>query len=106
MKKCSGCFIDKPVTEYYLNKKNKDGFQAMCKPCYKGYLKTWHDSRKEEPAKVIPEFKTCRDCGLKRPIGAFGKRSSTADKKNIYCKQCWKIRCKKAMRKMNAKDKD
>ena len=33
MKKCSTCKVEKPLTEFYLNKKYKDGLQYSCKGC-------------------------------------------------------------------------
>lgn len=33
MKKCTKCGIEKPLSEFYKNKTNKDGLQKRCKPC-------------------------------------------------------------------------
>ena len=34
LKKCAKCGNEYPVTEYYKNRKNKDGLQSYCKKCH------------------------------------------------------------------------
>lgn len=104
MKKCSSCFQEKPLTEY--SNCNSKGKQAMCKPCYSAYFKAWRAHRSAEPAKDVPNSKTCLDCGLEKPIGQFGKRSTSADKRNIYCKECWVKRIRKSQIKSRARKLD
>ena len=100
MKKCNQCFIEKPITEYNLSTKTKDGRQYTCKSCNSAYHKVYTANRKAQKASVVVQSKVCKDCGLEKPINAFGKRSQSLDKHNIYCKQCWYIRCKIAKREM------
>lgn len=33
VKKCSKCGRELPVSEFYANKANKDGYQSYCKEC-------------------------------------------------------------------------
>jgi RNase P subunit RPR2 len=106
MKKCSSCFQDKLLTEF--NNSNARGKQSMCKSCYSAYFKAWRARRTAEQPKEVPTSKTCLDCGLDKPISQFGKRSTSADKKNIYCKECWVVRIRRSQmkartRKLNAK---
>lgn len=100
MKKCNQCFVEKPLLEFNNSSTSKDGKQYTCKACNSAYHKAYTAHRKAQKATVVVQSKVCRDCGLEKPIGAFGKRSQSLDKHNIYCKPCWKIRCKKAMREM------
>jgi RNase P subunit RPR2 len=101
MKKCAMCFIDKEVTEFSLNnRKYGDGRSSYCKPCQSTYYKAYNASRRTAQAKVILTAKTCRDCGLEKPINQFGKRELSPDKHNIYCKLCWRKRVTVAQRKM------
>jgi len=88
MKKCSSCFTEKPISEFYNS--NKNGKQSMCIPCYKAYFKAWRQARKAQPQSSFPTSKVCFKCGLDRPLSQFGKRSLALDKKNDYCKDCWK----------------
>ena len=81
----------------------KDGKQAMCKACYKVYLKAWADRRKDAKAQLVVDAKVCLDCALKKPISQFGKKSVSLDKHNEYCKPCWKQRNLVAQRKFQAK---
>ena len=99
MKKCSNCFQEKLISEYNSHSRNADGLQAYCKQCYSAYYKAYNASMKASHAKVVPQSKVCRDCGLERPIGMFGKRSVSPDKHNIYCKPCWRERSYKAFKK-------
>ena len=41
MKKCTKCGEQKPLSEFYKNKKLKDGHQAHCKLCSAKYGKEW-----------------------------------------------------------------
>lgn len=34
MKICNRCKTEKPLTEYWKNKRSKDGYQHECKPCW------------------------------------------------------------------------
>ena len=39
MKKCNKCLILKNYSEFFKNKKNKDGLYTSCKECHKNYTK-------------------------------------------------------------------
>lgn len=98
MKKCSFCKQMKPFTEFNISNKG-DGFQYTCKHCSRAYYKAYNTARKAAKATVIVDAKVCRDCGLKKPISQFGKKSNVPDKHQIYCKPCWKDRCYKAQKR-------
>lgn len=100
MKTCSKCKQEKPVTDFNVSKRSKDGFQVYCKSCYTTYYKAYNASRKDAKAQDVSKSKVCRDCGLEKPISQFGTRSVSLDKKNIYCAPCWKARVYNSIRKM------
>ena len=102
MKNCTLCKETKPLSEYYKNSKTADGHTFRCKTCTSAYYKGYNTSRKVAKARVEVKSKVCRECGLEKPISQFGRKSTSLDKYNIYCKPCWRIRCAKAMRKMYA----
>jgi hypothetical protein len=96
--KCSSCFTEKPLSEFY-EASNKRGKQYMCIDCYKSYFKTWREEQKQKPQTEFPTAKTCLDCGLEKPISQFGTRSVAKDKKMSYCKPCWRKQTQKAYRR-------
>lgn len=49
MKKCPKCGEQKPLSEFYKNKSNKDGLQKRCKPCD---IKTGQESYQKDPEKA------------------------------------------------------
>jgi protein-arginine kinase activator protein McsA len=105
MKKCSNCKTEKAVTEYSLSKATKDGFQHICKECYKTISKAFAASRSEAKQSIHVQSKVCLDCGLDKPSSQFGKRSTSLDKLNSYCKPCWYSRVKTSIRKKKLNDK-
>jgi hypothetical protein len=105
MKKCNKCKLEKPVTEFHMDKRSKDGFQAYCRSCAKAYFKAWMDNMKASGESIHVESKVCGDCSLEKPRSQFGRHSTRKDKLNSYCKPCWRIRCAKAIRKFNEKKK-
>lgn len=99
VKKCSNCFQEKPIIEYYMFNKAKDGRQSMCIPCYKEYFKTWRANKKESPATEFPQSKVCQHCHVEKPVSQFGKRSVSKDKLHYLCKPCHRIDNKKALKR-------
>ena len=103
MKKCNKCHIEKEPHEFYRHKSSKDRLQASCKVCQNARMKVYMASRRDAEASVLVDAKVCRDCGLKKPISQFGKKSTSLDKHLEYCKPCWRDRSVIAMRKVYAK---
>lgn len=99
MKKCSACFMEKPITEFYVANHTISGRQSMCIPCYKAYFKQWREQRKEAKAIENPQSKVCQDCGLEKPVSQFGKRSTSKDKLMYVCKPCWRIQTRNALKR-------
>lgn len=100
VKKCALCFNEKEVTEFSVtNNKYGDGRSSYCKPCQSAYYKAYNASRKAAQAKLTPQSKSCRSCGLDKPIAQFGKKETSLDKHNIYCKPCWRQMVLKAQRR-------
>lgn len=93
----------KPITEFHENKTNKRGYQYQCKPCFKLYFDDWNNMRRHTPAMDVPTSKKCLTCKQEKPISQFGKRTRAKDKRNSYCKECWKDMTKKWQRTFNLK---
>lgn len=99
MKKCSSCKVEKPISEFNNSNGSKDGKQYMCITCSSAYIKGWVAHRSLLQPVVNGSSKTCYDCKSEKPLSQFGKKATTKDKLNIYCKECWNIRCKASQRK-------
>lgn len=37
MKHCNGCNLDKPITDFHLNRQSPDGHESKCKSCKSAY---------------------------------------------------------------------
>lgn len=103
MKKCSSCFTDKPIIEFYVASKSKDGRQSMCIPCYQDYFKRWRENRKSMAGIQPAQSKVCYRCHVEKPISQFGTLSVAIDKKMIICKPCWRMDVKKAKARTKVK---
>ena len=55
-KKCSKCKIEKPLTEFHANKKNKDGHWGHCKSCRAKYDAEYHAKNREKRLKQSAEY--------------------------------------------------
>lgn len=106
MKKCSQCFQEKPVTEFHISSKSKDGRQVKCKPCMAQYYADWRSHRKQAPAIEQPQSKTCLQCHVEKPISQFGKRSVSLDKKHYLCKECQRKQNREALKKHYARKRE
>ena len=51
MKKCTKCEVDKPLTDFYNNKANKDGLGSYCKPCSNSKSLAWYKNNGEAKKK-------------------------------------------------------
>lgn len=47
-KKCPKCGRELPITEFYTNSHNKDGYQDRCKKCQSEWNREYHKRKKEE----------------------------------------------------------
>ena len=80
-KVCSKCGVEKPLSEFALNKTRKDGHASDCKDCRKQYRDEHYRLHKEQykekaaaykrkKTKELEEFKStlkCEICGENRP---------------------------------------
>lgn len=48
LKHCNTCNCDKPITDFYVSKANKDGHSSQCKECINKRQKRYNDTHKEE----------------------------------------------------------
>lgn len=48
MKKCSKCGCEKPLSDFYVGKQNKDGYCGQCKACKQAANKAWEKANPEK----------------------------------------------------------
>jgi hypothetical protein len=78
MKKCTRCKQDKPLSDFRVNNKAKDGLTTWCRPCFAVYdreryqngdnvrVRKNHVARIERNRAVVKEYllaHPCEDCG-------------------------------------------
>lgn len=56
-KKCSGCGLELPLTEFNKKRNNKDGLQDKCRKCFSEYNKARYASNKEKFKKDVREYR-------------------------------------------------
>ena len=68
-KPCSKCGETKPLDQFALDKRKKNGRAAACKTCHNAQNRTYVD-----------QFRTCKDCRVRKPIAAFASTGSASRK--------------------------
>jgi len=102
MKTCTKCFIKKPLTEFYKNKKHSDGLRSDCKICTKKHCLDFYNKikdsnrayfrdrarkwRKNNPEKVL---KQSHKANLKHRYGITPEeRHRMLEQQDHRCKIC------------------
>ena len=113
IKRCGGLHHDTeesrllPISEYFKNKGNPDGYARLCKECY--LIGVYGDKRKKRKVIVIPEFdatthKWCNLCESIKEHKDFYSDKSKKDGLNPNCKDCKNIQKKNYRQKEKEKD--
>ncbi len=56
LKKCRICKLEKPLEDFHVAKRNRDGRQYICKLCEKDRKQEWYSKNKEEVLKKQKEY--------------------------------------------------
>lgn len=105
---CTGCQINKSLSEFHKNSKYKSGHAYRCKVCVKivsdkYYLekgeqirntsqrikKKFREKNSISPSDIVE--KLCNRCNTTKPVNDFYKSSSSKDGYRYHCKECAKI---------------
>lgn len=104
-KACSRCALIKPLTEFGVSKKSRDGRASRCSDCLRVSSRAQHLKVKMarealRPKEILPEGqKRCNRCETVRPKDAFGHNTR-------ICRQCDREYAKAAYQKNPQKSKD
>lgn len=60
MKTCTKCHIEKDESEFYKNKRTKDGLYSHCKSCKNKDLSTWSKNNRERLNLIQNTSSTCK----------------------------------------------
>jgi hypothetical protein len=91
MKYCAICNIKKPYEEFNKsNRKYGDGYGSYCRSCASHY---YFNKKRTEVIRhhIQRDSKICINCNKKKDITEFGKKISSQDGRNDYCKICWSM---------------
>lgn len=85
MKRCSKCGVEKELTEFNKDKKNKDGYQNGCKTCLNKLKKEYYTNNKEYLNKKNKEWY----CNNKEIVKIYNKeyRKNNKEKNKEYQKE-------------------
>jgi hypothetical protein len=103
MKTCSCCKIEKPLKEFGIDKKRKDGRNIYCLFCAREKNRKYNANRKKRTLRRITEIqvesKTCVSCNTEKHYTEFHKSSFNKDGLYSYCKTCDSKKSKKRRKK-------
>jgi hypothetical protein len=71
MKTCYACDLEKPLVNYHVDKKSKDGRSNRCKVCAKESTSKW---RAENPERARAKVKECFDKNRKKYYSTHNDR--------------------------------
>ena len=86
-KKCVKCETVKSVTDFNKRSRVKDGYDTICRPCYK--LHRWKRNPDVVFVSLITE-KMCNTCNQVKHIEYFRTNAKSNDGYYHKCKDCWK----------------
>lgn len=103
LKVCSSCKIEKPKSEYHLQKRTHDGLQCYCKSCKNIKLQEYKKKKLLNSPQIVE--KSCSDCNTVKPVNSFQFNPLHSDMYNNFCKECKSLRDisyrKKNVKKLN-----
>jgi hypothetical protein len=94
-KRCPDCGDFKPLTEFVLNKRRRDGRGTYCRVCFNERSRRHREKRAEDLGvpyrrrrEVPAGHKYCPRCAEPKPLEEFGRNRSARDGLTAYCRPC------------------
>jgi hypothetical protein len=94
-RQCPDCGIEKPLTDFTLNKRRPDGRGTYCRECFNIRSREHRERRASAEGRVIKRkravpagHKYCPRCEQMLPLSAFGSNRSASDGLTAYCRPC------------------
>lgn len=91
-KRCSACHLIKPASEFFLNKRAKDGLKAYCKPCERNFKFHWtYGITLEQKNQIISKQNgKCPICdiGLSDTKASLDHNHCTNQIRGVLCGRC------------------
>ena len=82
LKKCSKCGLERNTTEFYKDKRKKDGFNVWCKSCSSEYGKEHYDANRDKLLKQAKEYRAAN-----KDVISERRKEHYADNKDKILKQ-------------------
>jgi len=97
---CRDCGVIKPLTDFHVSPKRKDGRGSYCKPCFnerskKSYAKQLleREGRQVREGVRVPDgHRYCPDCDAIKPLEEFPRSRAGRGGYGGYCKPCHNAR--------------
>lgn len=84
---CKKCKTIKKKSEFYNEKRNKDGLTGKCKACLKVRAKEVAEENRKK-RKIKKSSKVCSTCKEELPASRFNRNKSNADWLASRCREC------------------
>jgi len=95
-KTCRDCGLAKPTEQFHPHPQMRDGRHNYCIECYRRRNRERYyrrkggdlrDNRRTRPL-VSDGYRTCPDCGQRKPASEFAARNRASDGLHTYCRPC------------------
>lgn len=104
---CRDCGEIKPLTDFHVSPKRKDGRGSYCKPCFNERSKNSYakrvlerDGRQVREAIPVPDgHRHCPVCDQVKPLSDFPRSKAGRNGYGGYCKRCHNARGKASVEK-------
>ena len=107
---CANCKMEKSLTEFYKNKRNKSGYFASCKKCVIIKTKELTQKYSELEVRETKNKKVCCCCKIEKSLDNFHKDKRQKNGSYPSCKLCKNAKVKelahKYARQENKETKD